>query len=84
MKEKFIKSYASHLTKDDINKFAKENNVILSSYELDFIYDTIQNHFDTILNDPNKILRIAKEKLQPGAYNKLYELYVIYYPKLYH
>lgn len=84
MKEKIIKSYVKQLTKDDIIKFAKKNGIILTNDELNLIYQTIKNDYDSILTNPELALKNAQKKLNPNTYNKIYELYTIYYPKLYH
>lgn len=84
MKEKIIKSYVKQLTKDDIIKFAKKNDIILTNDELNLIYQAIKNDYDNILANPELALKNAQKKLNPNTYNKIYELYTIYYPKLYH
>lgn len=84
MKEKIIKSYVKQLTKDDIIKFAKKNDIILTNDELNLIYQAIKNDYDNILANPELALKNAKDKLNSNTYNKIYELYTIYYPKLYH
>ncbi len=84
MKEKIIKSYIKSMTKDDIYSFAKKNNINLNDNELDYIYSNIKYNYDEILNNPKLYLDKAKANLNTNTYNKLYELYSIYYPKLYH
>ncbi len=84
MKEKIIKSYINHLTKNDIVMFAQNNNVSLNNQEIDYLYNNIKNNYENILNNPHYYLNQAKQVLNTKAYNKLYELYTIYYPKLYH
>ncbi len=82
MKEKIIKSYIKQLTKNDIEIFANKNNITLNSNELDLIYYNIKNNYDEILTNPLKVLQSNKNKLSTNTYNKIYELYTIYYPKL--
>ena len=84
MKERIIRSYIRQLTKDDIVMCAKKNGIILENCELDIIYDNIKNNYDEILSNPIKSLNDIKPKLTKKTYDKLYELYTIYYPKLYH
>lgn len=83
MKEKIIKSYINHLTKDDIMLYAKKNNIILNNNELDIIYNNIKNNYDELKNNPLYVLNKYKNELNINTYNKLYELYTIYYPKLF-
>ncbi len=83
MKEKIIKSYINHLTKDDIMLYAKKNNIILNNNELDIIYNNIKNNYNELKNNPLYVLNKYKNELNINTYNKLYELYTIYYPKLF-
>lgn len=84
MKERIIKSYIKFITKDDILNYTKNNNIILNNQELDTIYYEIKNNYEKILNNPTKELNNIKNKVSNNTYNKIYELYTIYYPKLYH
>ena len=84
MKEKIIKSYIKSLTKKDIIIYAKNNNIILNDNELDIIYYNIKNNFEDILSNPEKNLKLIKNQISNDTYKKIYELYTIYYPKLYH
>ena len=84
MKERIIKSYIKLITKDDILNYARNNNIILDNQELDTIYYEIKNNYEKILNNPGEELNNIKNKVSNNTYNKIYELYTIYYPKLYH
>ena len=84
MKERIIKSYIKFITKDDILNYARNNNIILDNQELDTIYYEIKNNYEKILNNPTEELNNIKNKVSNNTYNKIYELYTIYYPKLYH
>ena len=84
MKERIIKSYIKFITKDDILNYTKNNNIILNNQELDTIYYEIKNNYEKILNNPTEELNNIKNKVSNNTYNKIYELYTIYYPKLYH
>lgn len=84
MKEKIIKSYVMRLTKNDIINYALRNNITLTNSEIEIIYSNIKNNFDEILNNPIAVLNKYKSQLSNTTYNKLYELYTIYYPQLYH
>ena len=84
MKERIIKSYIKFITKDDILNYTKNNNIILNNQELDTIYYEIKNNYEKILNNPGEELNNIKNKVSNNTYNKIYELYTIYYPKLYH
>ena len=84
MKEKIIKSYINHLTKEDIVNYALKNNIILNNTEIDIIYYNIKNNYNELFNRPLDVLNRYKNSLSTNTYNKLYELYTIYYSKLFH
>lgn len=79
MKEKFIKKYVDMLTKDDILKFAKANNVQLSSNEVDIIYNVIKNEWKIIVFDDYKIiLNKYKNNFTVEKLKKIEELILLY------
>ena len=84
MKDKIIKSYINHLTKDDIIMYAKKNNIILNNNETNIIYDNLKNNYNELKNNPLDVLNKYKNQLSTNTYNKLYELYTTYYLKLFH
>lgn len=84
MKDIIIKSYINSLTKYDIKMYAEKNNIILNDNEIEYIYHNIKTNYKDILSNPTKYLNIIKNKFNTETYNKIYELYTIYYPKLYH
>ena len=84
MKELIIKSYIKNLTKNDIVKYSIKNNISLTNYELDYIYNNIKNNYEYILSNPTMYLNEIKNNVSITTYNKIYELYTTYFPKLYH
>jgi hypothetical protein len=48
-----IENYINKLTKEDIIKYAKSNNLTVSNKEIDFIYTFIKTNYKSILNNPN-------------------------------
>ncbi|MDD4796020.1 MAG: hypothetical protein PHG03_05670 [Bacilli bacterium] len=48
-----IENYIKNLTKEDVNNFALNNNINLSSCELDFTYNFVKNSYQDILVKPN-------------------------------
>ena len=48
-----VETYINKLTKNDINKFALNNNIKLNNNELDFIYNFIKTKYKDVLNNPN-------------------------------
>lgn len=45
----------SKITKEDVNNFAKKNNVLLSEEELNFTYEFIKKNWQAILANPNML-----------------------------
>lgn len=84
MKEKIIQMYINRLTKNDLISLAKDNGIILNDIEINTLYNTIKRDYSSIIKDPLFYLNNIKSKLTPTTYNKIYELYTIYYPELYH
>ena len=83
MKEKIIKYYINHLTKNDIIMYAQKNNIILNNNEIDIIYNNIKYNYDELKNNPLVVLNKYKNDLSIETYNKIYELYTIYYSTLF-
>ncbi len=46
-----IKNYVNNLTKEQIDIFAKQNNVFLSPNELDFTYKFVKKNYSIILSN---------------------------------
>lgn len=74
---KMLENYINNnLTKQDIIKFSKKENVSLTEIELNIIYNYIKKDWLIIVkNDPTPIFNDLKTKLQPNTYNKIIELY---------
>ena len=43
----------NRLTKEDVNNFAKKNNILLSEPELNFTYEFIKKNWQPVLANPN-------------------------------
>lgn len=84
MKELIIKSYIKNLSKQDIINYSLKNNINLTNYELDYIYNNIKYNYEDILSNPTLYLNEIKNNVSNNTYNKIYELYTTYFPKLYH
>ena len=73
--DNIIKKYINILKKEDINLFAKKNNILLDKDELDLIYKTIKNRYNEIYDNGINVINEYKNKLKESTYNKLIELY---------
>ena len=48
-----IENYIKNLTKEDVNNFALNNNINLSSNELDFTYNFVKINYQDVLRKNN-------------------------------
>lgn len=76
-----IGNYVSRMNIEDVNNFLINNNINLSSNELNFCYDYIKNNWSKILNKEFNF-NLYKDKFSDENYNKLNEL-INYYSKKY-
>lgn len=82
MKEKLIQKYVDIITKDDIVKFARNNNVDLNCNEVDIIYKAIKNEWKTIVyDDYHSVLNKYKNNFTVDKLNKMEQLIVLYKDK---
>ncbi|MBR1417293.1 MAG: DUF2624 family protein [Bacilli bacterium] len=67
-----IKNYISNLSLNDIKNISLQNNINLSSNELDFIYNFIKNNYNNIIDNPSNFNLINyKDKFSNENYLKL-------------
>ena len=60
---------------DDINNFAKNNNIYLSNNELEFIYKYIKNNYLKLIENPNDFSLINyKDNFSNDNYIKINNL----------
>ena len=72
------KNKEKYITKENIIEFSLKQNVNLTDYEVDIIYDQIKNNIDNILKNPEDELLKIKDKLSNTTYLKIEELYMFY------
>ncbi len=77
MNDYLIEQYVSNLTKGEISNFANTNGITLKQSELDIIYNSIKQHWRTIVyGNPRGILNDLREQIEEHTYNKIEELYI--------
>ena len=82
MKDKLLKNYINKLKKDDIKSFAINHNINLNNNELDIIYNTIKNDYETLLYDnPDKVFSNLKSKVSNDTYDKVINIFFEYKKK---
>lgn len=78
-----ITEYVNRMTKEDINKYALKQGIILENDELDLIYTYIKSNYKTILfGNPKDILEEIKSQVKPLTYNKIENLYIQFKDKI--
>lgn len=78
-----ITEYVNRMTKEDINKYALKQGIILDNEELDLIYTYIKSNYKTILfGNPKDILEEIKVKVKPLTYSKIENLYMKFKDKI--
>lgn len=77
-----IDRYASSLTAEDIDKFAKSKNVYLSEEELGFTYSFIKKNYKEIISNPKMFdIDRYKNKFSEENFNKIKKVYTEYLSK---
>ena len=76
MIENLIKQHISKLTIDDIDKFAKENNIFLTNEELNNVYNIVKSDWEKLVyGDSNSVFESNRSKVDNNNYNKIKELF---------
>lgn len=76
----FISQYISRLTKEDVKRFALKNNINLNDQELDIIYQSLKEHWETVLyGNPKPLFERLKTTLSAESYQKGITLYEYYH-----
>ena len=77
-----IERYINKMSKDQINDFAKKNEIYLSGLELDFLYVFIKKNYKEVLSNP-ALLNIDryKNKFSDENFVKIKKLYNEYLTK---
>ena len=64
-----LTEYINRLKKEDINKFALKQGIVLEKKETEVIYNYIKNDYKTfIYGNPRGILDELKQKVKPLTY----------------
>lgn len=77
-----ILKYIQALTLEDIENFAKKQNIILKRSESEIILNEIKNNFNEVVYHTEEAMEKIKDKLDYTTYLKLNEL-IDFYKKKY-
>lgn len=76
----FISQYINKISVEDVKDFALKNNILLSEEELQLIYHTLQQNWETVLyQDPTPVFERLKGQLSPDSYQKGIQLFEKYH-----
>lgn len=71
----YIEKYVNNMSIEDVYSFSKQNNIELTEYEANIIFDYVKNRWEEILFINQYIaLNEIKSSLRPNVYQKLDEL----------
>lgn len=77
--EYLIKEYIKKLTVNDIKKYAKTKNILISDNDALILYTYAKNHYEDFLNGNDEyLIKELKEKLSPDVFKATYKLYLEY------
>lgn len=78
-----IQSFIKKITKNDINQYAKKENIQLTEKEVEIIYYYIKTKYKIFLKgNQEELLKEIKPQVQPKTYQKILELYNQYKDKI--
>lgn len=78
-----IEEYVNRLTRNDIERFALKQGIVLDNDELDIVYTYIKKNYKTIIyGNPKDILLEIKKIVKPLTYNKIENLYIKFKDKI--
>ncbi len=77
-----IERYIKKMTKEDINNFALNKNIILSNEELDFTYDFVKKNYQSFFANP-KVFNINRyqDHYSKENFSKITKVYQEYSQK---
>ena len=82
MFNKLIENYINNMNVNDVDKFARKNGIILKNEELNVIYETIKNNWQTIIyGDYTSGFNSIKDRISPSTYKKAEELFFYFKDK---
>ena len=78
-----IEEYVNRLTRNDIERFALKQGIVLDNDELNIVYTYIKKNYKTIIyGNPKDILLEIKKIVKPITYNKIENLYIKFKDKI--
>ena len=81
MYKEIVKRYIPKLTINDLEIFAKNNDITYTNDELLVVYQFIKYYYLDLLDENIKVFENIKDKINPVLYKKLLNLYIEYKQK---
>jgi len=69
-----LKNYIEKMTVEDVDNYAKRNDIYLSDNELDFTYNFIKKNYEALYANPNIDLSRFKSNYSLENYEKIIKL----------
>ena len=76
-----VSKYIERLTPNDIELYAKKNNINYTPSELNIIYSFIKDNYLELLNGNIKVFEKIRFNINPILYKQLLNLYIEYKEK---
>lgn len=76
-----VRKYIDRLTINDLEVFAKKNNITYTNDELIIVYQFIKYHYNDLLDQNIKVFEEIRNKINPILYKRLLNLYIDYKQK---
>ncbi len=75
MQRIFLKNYAKNMTKDDMYRYIKKNNIQATDEEIDIVYKHIKKYYNVFFDDPIKYIKMLKGKISDDNYYQILMLF---------
>ena len=75
MPKNWIINYARNMTKEDMYKYIKTNNIDIKDQDVDTIYEHIKKYYNVFFDDPIKYIKMLKDKIEDDIYYEILTLY---------
>lgn len=76
-----VKNYISKMSKEDLDNFAKKNDIYLNQEELDFLYRFVKKNYEAVWANPNIDLTRYKKYFSEENFTKIINLISEYQTK---
>lgn len=79
--KELVKKYINRLSIEDVERFAKKNDITYTKEELVIVYNFILGNYNELLNENINVFLKIRDKISPTLYKNLLNLYIEYKQK---